>query len=525
MSWTDVIGADELAAKGKVVVRQAGAQVLLICSDRGVFACANRCPHQGYPLSEGVLTDGCVLTCNWHNWKFDLISGETLVGGDRLRRFPVRIEVGRVLVDLTPEDPNARRERALAGIRRALADEDQQRLVREAARLLRLGVDAAVPVAEAVSWASERLEFGTQHGIAGASEWLALHDKRSTNPDRKLAAIGEILGHLADDARGGAITHPFPAGQAPWDADRYLAAIEAEDEAAAVALVRGGLAAGMSASDFLPSLARAALSHYADFGHAVIYAVKTTALARRLGPASSEPLLLMLTRSFVYMTREDLLPEFRDYGARLAEWGRPAKARPPLEAESLVSLSARRAMALVTAWSAHEPPEAIFAVLVEAAAWMLLHADESVFLRADGELADNVNWLDFTHALTFADAGAAAVRVAPDLWPALLLQVACFIGRNGAYVDWSLATKVFAVEDRRAFAAEATDRLFDHGLDQFIISVHLLKTLNAGLALAKACPSAAPTLYAALNRFGSARFKRRHVLRTARQMRTFVALE
>jgi nitrite reductase/ring-hydroxylating ferredoxin subunit len=525
MSWTDVIGADELAAKGKAVVRQAGAQVLLISSDRGVFACANRCPHEGYPLSEGVLTDGCVLTCNWHNWKYDLISGETLVGGDRLRRFPVRVEAGRVLVDLAPEDPNARCERALAGIRRALADEDQARLVREAARLLRLGVDASVPVTEAVSWASERLEFGTQHGIAGASEWLALHDRRSTNPDRKLAAIGEILGHLADDARGGPNTYPFPAGQAPWGADRYLAAIEAEDEATAVALVRGGLAAGMGTPNFLPSLARAALRHYADFGHALIYAVKTTALARRLGPASAEPLLLMLTRSFVYVTREDLLPEFRDYGARLAEWGRPAKAAAPLDPASVTGLSARRAMALVTAWSTHELPEAIFAVLVEAAAWMLLHADESVFLRADGKLADNVNWLDFTHALTFADAGAVAVRVAPDLWPALLLQMACFIGRNGAYVDRSLDAKAFAVEDPRAFAAEASERLFDHGLDRFIVSVHLLKTLNAGLALAKACPAAAPTLYAALNRFLTARFKRRHVLRTARQMRAFVALE
>ena len=519
------MGADELAAKGRAVVRRAGAQVLLVSSDRGLFACANRCPHQGYPLSEGVLTDGCVLTCNWHNWKYDLISGQTLVGGDRLRRFPVRVQAGRVLVDLAPEDPNARRERALAGVRRALADEDQARLVREAARLLRLGVDAAFPIAEAVSWVSERLEFGTQHGIAGASEWLALHDRRTLGPDRRLAAIGEILGHLADDARGGATTYPFPPGQAPWDANRYLAAIEAEDEAAAVTLVRGGVAAGMGAPDFLPSLARAALSHYADFGHALIYAVKTVALAQRLGPASAEPLLLMLTRSFVYMTREDLLPEFRDYGACLAEWGRPAKARLPLEAGSIIGLSARRAMALVAAWSAREPPETIFSVVVEAAAWMLLHADETVFLRADGKLADNVNWLDFTHALTFGDAGAAAVRVAPDLWPALLLQMACFIGRNGAYVDRSFDATAYAIENPRAFAAEATQRLFDHGIDQFIISVHLLKTLNAGLTLAKACPAAAPTLYAALNRFGSARFKRRHVLRTARQMRAFVALE
>jgi nitrite reductase/ring-hydroxylating ferredoxin subunit len=525
MTWTDVMSADELAAKGKAVIRKNGPQVLLIHTSRGVFACVNRCPHQGYPLAEGVLTDGCVLTCNWHNWKYDLSSGETLVGGDKLRRFPVRIDGGRVLVDLSPEPAEAKRERALAGIRKALADEDQARLVREAARLMSLGLEPAVAVSEAVLWTAERLEFGTQHAIAGAVEWLALHDARGMSPDRRLAAIGEILGHVADDARGGAVTHPFPPGVAAWDAQAYLAAIESEDEAAAMARMRGALAAGLEARALLPTLARAALSHYADFGHALIYAVKTVALIERLGPATAEPLLLMLTRSLVYMTREDLLPEFRDYAQRLGEWGQPGKAAPPLEAEAIIGLSPRRAMALVAAWSGRERPRAIFATLVEAAARMLLHADESVFLRADGKLADNVNWLDFTHALTFADAGRAAMRLAPDLTPALLLQMACFIGRNARYGDPAMDAQPFAVADPRAFAAEARERLFDHGLDRFIISVHLVKTLDAGLALAKAIPAAAPTIRAALNRFLAARFKRRHVLRTARQMRAFVALE
>ena len=524
MPWTDMIGLEDLAAKGKVVVRRNGLQVLLIKFGRGVFACANRCPHEGYPLSEGVLSQGCLLTCNWHNWKFDLESGETLAGGDRLRRFPVRVEAGRVMVDMTPEDPAVRRDRALSGLRRALEDEDQDRLVRETARLMRLGVDAAEPVTEAIAWMAERLEFGTQHAIGAAPDWLKLYDRSSTNADRKLAAIGEILGHIADDAHGGRI-FPFAAGQAPWDAAAFLNAVERENEAAAVALARGGLAEGMQARDFLPTLVRAALAHYGDFGHSLIYSVKTVALAERLGPKSAEPLLLMLTRSLVCMTREDLLPEFRDYSARLAEWGRKGKPAPALEVASIVGVSTRRAMTVVTAWSGDHTPQAIFAVLVEAAAWTLLHADERVFLRSDGKLADNVNWLDFTHALTFAEAGRAAVRSAPELWPAVLLQIACFIGRNGAYVDRDLDVAPFAVADPADFISQATERLFDHGLDRFILSAHRPKTLMAGVVLTKAVPAAAPTIHAALNRFLSARIKRRHVLRTARQMRAFVAQE
>ena len=524
MPWTDVMGAEELAAKGKAVARAGGLQVLLISSDAGLFACANRCPHEGYPLSEGVLTDGCVLTCNWHNWKFDLARGETLVGGDRVRRFPVRVEAGRVLVDVSPEDPATRRARALAGVRRALEDEDQDRLVRETARLMKLGADPAEAVGEAVAWSVERLEFGTQHSFAGAVDWLALHDRRSINAERKLAAIGEVLGHIADDAHGGGC-FPYVAGESPWDAGRFLAAIEVEDEAGAAALIRGGLARGMGARDFLPTLVRAALAHYGDFGHSLIYSVKTVALIERLGTAAAEPLLLSLARSLVYMTREDLLPQFRDYAVQRAQWGERARSAPPLEAGALTGRSPRQAMAAVAAWSGSHPPQAIFAVLVEAAAWMLLHADERVFLRADGKLADNVNWLDFTHALTFAESGRRAAKVAPDTWPPMLLQLACFVGRNAAYVDRDLDVSAFAVAEPRVFVARATERLFDHGAERFILSVHLLKTLTAGDVLAKAVPAAAPTLHAALNRFLNARIKRRHVLRTARQMRAFVALE
>jgi nitrite reductase/ring-hydroxylating ferredoxin subunit len=39
-----------------------------------------------HALSQGTLSSDCLLTCNWHNWKFDLTAGEALVG-----RNPVRI--------------------------------------------------------------------------------------------------------------------------------------------------------------------------------------------------------------------------------------------------------------------------------------------------------------------------------------------------------------------------------------------------------------------------------------------------
>jgi nitrite reductase/ring-hydroxylating ferredoxin subunit len=524
MSWTDVISQSELAEQAKVVVRHGGRQILLVHSEAGVFACVNRCPHGGYPLSEGTLADGCVLTCNWHNWKFNLASGATLVGGDPLTRYPVRLEGGRVWLDLTPPDPVARREAILAGILRGLEDLDQQRLVRETARLVRLDADPADAVRAAIAWAAGRLEFGMTHAIGGTADWLRLFDRPASAEDEKLAALGEILGHIADDARSGA-GFAFAAGTSGWNEREFLDAMERQDEAAAIRLLRGALHTGLTVDDLLPALASAALAHYAGFGHSLIYVAKTVELTRRLGAPMAEPLLCLLARNLVYARREDLLPEFRDYAVRLADWGQAAPPCPPLDCAALRAMAPKSALAVVAAWGARHPPERIFDVLVEAAAWSLLHADETVFTRSDGRLADNVGWLDFTHALTFAEAASIVVRRRPGLWPAVLLQIACFIGRNAGYVDPALDTGAYAVGDAEQFVADGISGLFDHGRDRFIISVHLTKTLLAGANLMRANPALAPILAAALNRFLHAHMKGRHVLRTARQMRELVEQE
>jgi nitrite reductase/ring-hydroxylating ferredoxin subunit len=525
MAWIDVLSLADLEAKGKVVVRTNGRQILVIRAGERIFACANRCPHEGYPLLDGTLANGCVLTCNWHNWKFDLDSGETLVGGDRLDMFRARISCERVLVEITEPDPAERRKAVLKGLTKALGDKDQQRLVRETARLTRLGEDPLDAVRKAVNWVAERLEFGTTHALAGAADWLRLYDDPDTAEDERLAALGEILGHVADDGHGGK-DYPFPKGKAAWGAPAFLAAIEAEDEAAASALVSGALRAGWTFEAFLPTLLEAALAHYNDFGHSLIYTVKTAALAQRLGPETTPVLLRLLVRSLVSATHEDLVPEFASYPVRRAAWGKPILPQPHFAAASILTAgSAKKAMADVAAWGLRHTPERIFEILVEAAAWQLLHADETFMTRADGKLADNVGWLDFTHALTFAEAGRSAARVDPGLWPAILLQLACFIGRNSAYTDENLDVRPFLVEDIGAFLAQSKRGLFDHGRDRFIVSVHLLKTLMAGAVLVETVPQAAPLVAAGLDRLLRAKMKGRHVLRTARQMLDLVARE
>ena len=62
---------------------------------------SNACNHVGGPLGNGRL-DGSYIVCPWHNWKFHRCSGlgEPGFEEDRVPAYPVKIESGRVLVNL-----------------------------------------------------------------------------------------------------------------------------------------------------------------------------------------------------------------------------------------------------------------------------------------------------------------------------------------------------------------------------------------------------------------------------------------
>jgi nitrite reductase/ring-hydroxylating ferredoxin subunit len=51
--------------------------------DGQVFALADRCPHKGGPLSQGIV-HGHAVACPLHNWSIELATGEPL-GADAAR--------------------------------------------------------------------------------------------------------------------------------------------------------------------------------------------------------------------------------------------------------------------------------------------------------------------------------------------------------------------------------------------------------------------------------------------------------
>jgi len=79
----------------------AGDRIVALFNVDGAFyAMDGVCPHQGGPLGKGQLA-GCILTCPWHGWQFDVRTGQHQLN-PRLRQpaFAVRVEDDSVLVDV-----------------------------------------------------------------------------------------------------------------------------------------------------------------------------------------------------------------------------------------------------------------------------------------------------------------------------------------------------------------------------------------------------------------------------------------
>jgi toluene monooxygenase system ferredoxin subunit len=77
-------------------------RLLVVRLDDGVCVYRDRCPHQGYPLSEGKLVDG-VITCRVHEHSFDAASGHGINPlGPRLTKLSACVQGGQILVELPP---------------------------------------------------------------------------------------------------------------------------------------------------------------------------------------------------------------------------------------------------------------------------------------------------------------------------------------------------------------------------------------------------------------------------------------
>jgi len=98
--WIPVAAIDE-CPPGASIERVADGRMVAIANVDGRFhAIDGLCPHQGGPLGTGVLC-GTTLTCPWHGWQFDVVTGRHKVSATvRQAVHEVREEGGRLFVRL-----------------------------------------------------------------------------------------------------------------------------------------------------------------------------------------------------------------------------------------------------------------------------------------------------------------------------------------------------------------------------------------------------------------------------------------
>ena len=102
-TWTEIGSVDELKQRPLQQIVCGQTTLALSYKDGRFAAISGVCNHIGGPLGEGRL-DGDYVVCPWHYWKFHHRTGRGEPGyeGDQVATYAVKVEDGRVFVDLTP---------------------------------------------------------------------------------------------------------------------------------------------------------------------------------------------------------------------------------------------------------------------------------------------------------------------------------------------------------------------------------------------------------------------------------------
>ncbi len=77
LNWVKVAKISEfIQDRAKVITTKNGESVAIFKHKKGFSAVTNVCAHQGGPLSEGKIIDGCI-TCPWHGWQYKVEDGQS----------------------------------------------------------------------------------------------------------------------------------------------------------------------------------------------------------------------------------------------------------------------------------------------------------------------------------------------------------------------------------------------------------------------------------------------------------------
>ncbi|MFB6126544.1 MAG: Rieske (2Fe-2S) protein [Halolamina sp.] len=304
-----VASADDLRESGRDLVSVDGTPIALFHHEGEFRAVNNRCPHMGFPLTEGSVEDG-VLTCHWHHARFELSCGDTFdPWADDVAAYPVAVHDGTVYVDPDPprEEPPAVHwaDRLEDGLEQNL----RLVLAKSAYGLLEADVDPTEPLETGVLFGTRYREGGWGRGLTTLTLLgNVLGDLRPA--DRKRALYQGLVAVAEDCADRPPKFDQDSFGDCDVSFDRLKAwfrqNVEVRDPDGAERVLRTAVAAGCSPAQLTELLTTAATDHhYLDSGHRLDFVTKATEALDDVGWDHAVDVLASLVRGLATAERAE----------------------------------------------------------------------------------------------------------------------------------------------------------------------------------------------------------------------------
>jgi nitrite reductase/ring-hydroxylating ferredoxin subunit len=308
-----VCTVEELQDQGTVVASVGDRRVLVVEHEGQVRAIDNRCPHMGFPLHRGTLSDG-ILTCHWHHARFELAGGCALdLFADDVPTYATEVVDGKVRVS---SEPRARDQRAhaLGKLDQGLEHQLPLVLAKSAIMLEETGART-----EALRQAAR---FGVRNRAAGWSSGLSILTclanlgPRLAPADRARALFHGLV-HVAAGTAGAPpsfdvdpMTDPDedPARLLGW----FRQFVETRSEDAAERVLATAIAGGLDEPAVADLVYAACTDHrYLDEGHTLDFATKAFELLRHIGWDEAGEVLPSLVPPLTTATRMEETSSWR----------------------------------------------------------------------------------------------------------------------------------------------------------------------------------------------------------------------
>ena len=305
----------EVRERGCRVVTGGGHTIAVFPWGDEFAAVDNRCPHMGFPLDRGTVSNG-ILTCHWHHARFDLSSGGTFDPfADDVRSFPVSVVEGEVWVDPIPPEPDP-----IPRWSRRLEDgmEHNIRLViaKSVLGLNSASADYRVPLTIGA-------KFGTTYSDSGWGQALSMMTCSANmldylySEDRTLALYQGIR-HVASECAGRPprfLVDPLPTGETRPEVFKqwFRDFIEVRDDEGAERCLRTAIDLGISQREIADMVFAAATDRiYIDAGHVVDFCNKAFEILDHIGWDHAGLVLTSLVHGMASARRSEELNSWRN---------------------------------------------------------------------------------------------------------------------------------------------------------------------------------------------------------------------